>query len=63
MSAARSTDPSYGSGPFPDHESWEKASLFGLGTHITDADGEAINRGKVRIKGRLSSATRMLDPD
>jgi hypothetical protein len=56
-------DPSYMSGPFPDHETWEKASLFGLGTNIEDAHGNSIHRGKVRIKGRLSGTQRMLDPN
>ena len=56
-------DPSYGTGPFPDHATWEKASLFGVGTHIKDAEGKPINRGKVRTEGRLSGLTTILDPD
>jgi hypothetical protein len=56
-------DPSYGTGPFPDHESWETASLFGHGSGITDADGKPIGRGKVRTKDRLSSGLRLMDPD
>jgi len=56
-------DPSYGTGPFPDHATWEKASLIGVGTSIQDANGKSINRGKVRRQGRLSSLTRMLPPD
>jgi len=56
-------DPSYGTGPFPDHASWEKASLIGMGTHIQDAEGKSINRGKVRRKGRLSGTQRMLPPN
>ena len=56
-------DPSYGTGPFPDHDTWEKASLFGQGTALTDADGRPMGRGKVRTKGRLSGSMRMLDPN
>ena len=55
-------DPSYRTGPFPDHAAWERASLVGLGTNIKDEDGKSINRGKVRREGRLSSTTRMLPP-
>jgi hypothetical protein len=56
-------DPSYGTGPFRDHAAWERASLVGVGTNVKDADGESINRGKVRREGRLSSTTRMLPPN
>jgi len=56
-------DPSYGTGPFPDHATWEQASLVGVGTNIKDANGKSINRGKVRREGRLSSTTRMLPPN
>jgi hypothetical protein len=56
-------DPSYGTGPFPDHASWEKASLHGHGSSISDAEGKPTGRGKVRTKGRLSSSLRLLDPD
>jgi hypothetical protein len=56
-------DPSYGTGPFPDHAAWEHASLVGVGTRITDAGGKSINRGKIRRQGRLSQMQTMLDPD
>lgn len=56
-------DPSYGTGPFPDHAAWERASLVGVGTGINDADGQPIGRGKVSREGRLSSPIRMLPPN
>lgn len=56
-------DPSYGTGPFRDHAAWERASLVGLGTGIKDAEGEPINRGKVRREGKLSGTQRMLSPN
>lgn len=56
-------DPSYGTGPFPDHAAWEQASLVGLGTNVKDADGKPVGRGKVRRNGKLSSTTRMLPPN
>lgn len=56
-------DPSYGTGPFPNHAAWERASLVAVGTSISDKDGKSIGRGKVRREGRLSSTVRMLPPN
>jgi hypothetical protein len=56
-------DPSYGTGPFPDHDTWERASLVGLGTNVKDKDSKSIGRSKVRRTGILSSTQRMLPPN
>ena len=55
-------DPSYGTGPFPDHDTWEKASLAGMSTGVVDADGKIV-ASKVRREGRLSYMLRLLPPN
>ena len=56
-------DPSYGTGPFPDYDAWEKVSLAGVGGGVKDAEDKPIGRSKVRRAGRLGSPQRMLPPD
>ena len=56
-------DPSYGTGPFPDHKTWERASLVAVGTQLRDANGKFLGKIKARRDGRLSSTTRMLPPN
>ncbi|PXA04641.1 hypothetical protein DDZ13_05570 [Coraliomargarita sinensis] len=54
-------DPSYGTGPFPDHATWEEASLAGRNAAIKDADGKRVGSQAVR-EGRLSYMQKLLSP-